>query len=63
MSLSKFSDVLPAFTCANAVGSLWSICLVETISILIPSIDFCEANITGRVFKVNGISWSSVVIF
>ena len=27
ISFSKFSDVLPAFTCARAVGNLWSICL------------------------------------
>ena len=26
-SLSKFSDVLLAFTCARAIGNLWSICL------------------------------------
>ena len=24
---NKFSDVLPAFTCANATGNPWSICL------------------------------------
>ena len=24
---SKFSDVLPAFTCARAIGNLWGICL------------------------------------
>ena len=27
ISFSKFSDVLPAFTCARAIGSLRSICL------------------------------------
>ena len=27
ISFSKFSDVLPAFTCANALGNLRSICL------------------------------------
>ena len=27
ISFSKFSDVLPAFTCANASSNLWSICL------------------------------------
>ena len=36
ISFSKFSDVLPAFTCARAVGNLWSICL--GVDILIPSI-------------------------
>ena len=24
---NKFSDVLPAFTCARTIGNLWSICL------------------------------------
>ena len=27
ISFSKFSDVLPAFTCGSAIGILWSICL------------------------------------
>ena len=27
ISFSKFSDMLPAFTCARAIGNLWSICL------------------------------------
>ena len=27
ISFSKFSDVLPAFTCASAIGNLGSICL------------------------------------
>ena len=29
--LSKFSDVLTTFTCAKAMGDLWSICLRATI--------------------------------
>ena len=32
-SFSKFSDVLPAFTCANAVSNLWRICLGANILI------------------------------
>ena len=31
ISFSKFLDVLPAFTCARAVGILWSIYLSVTI--------------------------------
>ena len=31
ISFSKFSDVLPAFTCARAIGNLWSICLEVNI--------------------------------
>ena len=27
ISFNKFSDVLPAFTCASDIGNLWSICL------------------------------------
>ena len=27
ISFSKFSDVLPAFTCVRAISNLWSICL------------------------------------
>ena len=34
VSLSKFSDVLPAFTCASSIHNLWSICL--RVSILSP---------------------------
>ena len=26
ISFSKFSDVLPAFTCPKAIGNLWGIC-------------------------------------
>ena len=33
---SKFSDVLPAFTFARAIGSLWSICLGVNIFIPFP---------------------------
>ena len=32
-SFSKFSDVLPVFTCASATGNLWSLCLGVYISI------------------------------
>ena len=35
ISFSKFSDVLPAFTCARAIGNLWTICL--GVNILRPS--------------------------
>ena len=27
ISFNKFSDVLPAFACASAIGNLWSVCL------------------------------------
>ena len=35
ISFSKFSDVLTAFTCARAIGNLWSICLRVHISNLL----------------------------
>ena len=38
ISFSKFSDVLSAFTCATAVGNLWSIWL--GVNILSPSTRF-----------------------
>ena len=37
---SKFSDVLPVFTCARAIGSFWSICLGVNILDPVPFIDF-----------------------
>ena len=33
ISLSKFSDALPSFTCAKVVDNAWSICLVVSILI------------------------------
>ena len=38
ISLSKFSDALPSFTCARAIYNFWSICL--GVNILGPSPDF-----------------------
>ena len=34
ISFSKFSDVLPAFTCASAISNLWNICLRVNIIFL-----------------------------
>ena len=31
ISFSKFSDVVPAFTCASASNNLWRICLGNNI--------------------------------
>ena len=31
ISLSKFSDVLPVFTCLKAIGNLWMMCLEVNI--------------------------------
>ena len=43
-------DVLPAFTCARAIGHLWSICLgAKNLSQLAKSKE-CEANICSLSF-------------
>ena len=34
ISLSKFSDVLTAFTCASAIGNLLSICLGVSVFLI-----------------------------
>ena len=37
ISFSKFSDLLPAFTCASGIGNLWSNCFVVNILICLHS--------------------------
>ena len=46
ISFSKFSDVLPAFTCARAIVYFWSICLGVNISRL----EWSEALATGDMW-------------
>ena len=48
ISFYKFSDVLPAFTCANALGNLWSICL--GVNIVVPLSSCCLLN--SRIFSI-----------
>ena len=63
ISFNRFSDVLPAFTCANAIGNLCSICLgvnilncvqsktlrTETLAMGAKS-KGCKSNILGHPF-------------
>ena len=42
MSFSKFSYLLPAFTCARAIGNLWSICLGVNSLIPFPFVGLVE---------------------
>ena len=59
------SDVLPAFTCASAIGNLWSVCLgVNTFSCiakskghLFPCIAFIGNIWLLKILRVN--SWPS----
>ena len=53
ISFSTFSDVLPAFTCASAIGNLWSICLWLNIFSPFPYFALClasEIHKPGTVF-------------
>ena len=58
ISFSKFPDVLPVFTCSNAIGNLWSICLSVNIFIILPCISFLIGT-SDRVDVLHDIfSWS-----
>ena len=52
-SFSKFSDVLPVFTCERAIGNLWSIYLGVNVFNPFP-FDDCNGNIALlKALKVN----------
>ena len=61
ISLSKFSDVLPVFTCANDIGNLWSICLEINILIRLPFCCLLSSRIISAIltiffeFSISGI--------
>ena len=40
ISCNELSDLLPAFTCARAIGNLWTICLGVNILSPVPVVDF-----------------------
>ena len=46
ISLSEFSDVLHAFTCARGIGNLWSICLGVNIFSTVPLVALSFASDT-----------------
>ena len=44
ISFNKLSELFPAFTCATAIGNLWSNCLGVNILIPVPVVAFNENN-------------------
>ena len=48
ISFNKLSELLPAFTCASAIGNLWSIYLGDNILSPVPVVDF---NGNNRLLK------------
>ena len=56
---NKFSDILPAFTCASAIGNLWSICLgVKTFCCLLKS------RIVSTILTIfSGFSFSGISLW
>ena len=42
ISFNKISNVLPPFTCAKAIGSLWGVCLGLSMFNLFPCVTFIE---------------------
>ena len=53
ISFNKFSDVMPAFTCARAIGNLWSISLGVNILTLLPCAGFVENIPLLKELRVN----------
>ena len=43
ISFNKLSELLPAFTCARAIGNLWSICFGVSILSPVPLVDLIFA--------------------
>ena len=57
ISFIKFPDVLPAFTCARAIGNLWCICLGVNILSPSPFVAFIGNTPLLKTLTVN--SWPS----
>ena len=53
ISFSKFSDMLPAFTCPRAIGNLSSICLGVNFFNPLPCVDFIEEIPLLKTLRVN----------
>ena len=53
ISFSKYFCVLPAFTCATAIGNLWSICLGVNILSPSPFVAFIGNILLLNVLRVN----------
>ena len=56
ISLSKFSDVLPAFTCARAIGKVWNNCLGDNILSSLPYVNFIGNIPLSKALRVNSRS-------
>ena len=54
---SKFSDMLPAFTCAKAIGNLWSICLGVNIFTPFLYVTFIGNILLLKALRVNSRPW------
>ena len=55
ISFSKFSDVLPAFTCARAIYNIWSICLGANILRVEAKSDRCPFPLIGLYLASDAI--------
>ena len=53
ISFSNFSDALPDFTCASAIGNLWSIYLGVNIFNPIPFVSFIGSILLLKALKAN----------
>ena len=56
ISFSKFSDVLPAFTCARAIGKVWNNCLGDNILSSLPYVNFIGNIPLSKALRVNSRS-------
>ena len=59
ISFSKFADAYPAFTCAIAIGNLWSICFEVNILSPSPWIDLNLASDTIEEKSLNNLITAS----
>ena len=57
ISFSRFSDVLPPFTWARAIGNLWSICLGVNILIHVAKSEKCPSPLVAfsEIFQIQNL--------
>ena len=53
IAFNKFSELLPAFICARAIGNLWGVCL--EVCILSPFVDFHGNNPLLKALITNSL--------
>ena len=59
---SKFSDVLPAFTCVSPIGNFWRICL--GVNVLMQLVQFERRPLPVCCFLKSRILWTiSTILF